>query len=101
MPKVVELGRENMDSDQAEHRITRRRMLKRIGAGAAVAWTAPILTSIRAPAFAASPICGAPCTTCFAVGSSAVCGSDGNGDCLCSQDVDGNCFCGSDIACAG
>jgi hypothetical protein len=27
-------------------------MLKRIGAGAAVAWSAPILTSIRSPAFA-------------------------------------------------
>jgi hypothetical protein len=32
--------------------ISRRRMIKRIGAGAAVAWTAPILTSIRTPAFA-------------------------------------------------
>lgn len=32
--------------------ISRRRMLKRIGAGAAVAWSAPILTSIRTTAFA-------------------------------------------------
>jgi hypothetical protein len=32
--------------------VSRRRMLKRIGAGAAVAWSAPILTSIRTPAFA-------------------------------------------------
>ncbi len=32
--------------------ISRRRVLKRIGAGAAVAWTAPILISIRTPAFA-------------------------------------------------
>jgi hypothetical protein len=37
--------------------ISRRRMLKRIGAGAAVAWTAPVLTSIRTPAFAATPAC--------------------------------------------
>jgi CHRD domain-containing protein len=38
--------------------VSRRRMLKRIGAGAAVAWTAPILTSVRTPAFAqASPSC--------------------------------------------
>ena len=32
--------------------ISRRRMIKRIGAGAAIAWSAPILTSIRTPAFA-------------------------------------------------
>ena len=37
--------------------ISRRRMLKRIGAGAAVAWTAPIITSVRVPAFAQSPSC--------------------------------------------
>lgn len=36
----------------SENGISRRRMLKRIGAGAAVAWSAPILTSIRTPAFA-------------------------------------------------
>jgi hypothetical protein len=35
--------------------ISRRKMLKRIGAGAAVAWSAPILTSMRAPAFAQQP----------------------------------------------
>jgi len=34
--------------------ISRRRMLKRIGVGAAIAWTAPVLTSIHTPAFAAS-----------------------------------------------
>jgi CHRD domain-containing protein len=32
--------------------ISRRRMLRRIGAGVAVAWTAPILTSVRVPAYA-------------------------------------------------
>lgn len=32
--------------------ISRRRMLKRMGAGVAVAWTAPILTSVRVPAYA-------------------------------------------------
>ncbi|MGH2557363.1 MAG: CHRD domain-containing protein [Actinomycetota bacterium] len=37
--------------------ISRRRMLKRVGAGAAVAWTAPILMSVRVPAFAQSPVC--------------------------------------------
>jgi len=37
------------------NRVSRRRMLKRLGAGAAVAWTTPILTSAHTPAFAASP----------------------------------------------
>jgi hypothetical protein len=32
--------------------ISRRRMLRRLGAGVAVAWTAPILTSVRVPAYA-------------------------------------------------
>jgi hypothetical protein len=37
--------------------IPRRKALKRLGAGAALAWTAPILTSLRVPAFAQSPSC--------------------------------------------
>jgi hypothetical protein len=37
--------------------ISRRRMIKRIGAGAAVAWTSPILMSVKVPAFAQSPVC--------------------------------------------
>jgi hypothetical protein len=45
--------------------ISRRKMLRRIGAGAAIAWTAPVLTSMRAPAFAQGSIgCpggGLPC----------------------------------------
>jgi hypothetical protein len=39
--------------------ISRRRALKRIGAGAAIAWSAPVLTSIRIPAFAQYG--GSPC----------------------------------------
>src|SRR5712692_4450936 len=47
-----------MDTYRVGHRISRRRMLKRIGAGAVVAWTAPVLTSIITPAYAqASPTC--------------------------------------------
>ena len=42
--------------------ISRRKMIKRIGAGAAIAWSAPILTSVRAPAFAANYGCP-PCPT--------------------------------------
>jgi hypothetical protein len=44
-----------MEPGQFEHDLSRRRMLKRIGLGAAVAWSAPVLTSFQAPAFAVSP----------------------------------------------
>jgi hypothetical protein len=37
--------------------ISRRRMIKRIGAGAAIAWSAPVLTSVSTPAFAQYPGC--------------------------------------------
>lgn len=40
------------ENEQELDRISRRKALKRLGAGAAVAWSAPILSSIRAPAFA-------------------------------------------------
>src|SRR5712691_7885762 len=44
--------------DQEPDRISRRRLLKQLGAGTAVAWSAPVLTSMRTPVFAqASPIC--------------------------------------------
>jgi hypothetical protein len=79
--------------ESTEAGISRRRMLKRVGAGMAIAWTAPVLTSLRTPAFAASPTCAAPCTDCACLGSSAVCGSDVGGDCVCSKDVDGQCAC--------
>ena len=36
----------------AESKISRRSMLKRLGAASAVAWTAPVITSIKVPAFA-------------------------------------------------
>jgi hypothetical protein len=37
--------------------ISRRRLIKRLGAGAAVAWSAPVLMSVKVPAFAQSPSC--------------------------------------------
>jgi hypothetical protein len=84
--------------------ISRRRMLKRIGAGAAVAWSAPILTSIRTPAFAQYGACspGSPCLSC---GPDAGCPTElsphcgGGTDCFqldycgCVTDVDGKNVC--------
>jgi hypothetical protein len=77
-------------------------MLKRIGAGAAIAWTAPILTSIRTPAFAQSGggNCG-PCAGDFCLGQS-ICNTNAPcflGLCGCAQPFghEGggtcNCYC--------
>jgi hypothetical protein len=41
--------------DGSESGISRRKLLKRIGGGAVVAWSAPIITSLATPAFALSP----------------------------------------------
>jgi hypothetical protein len=43
---------------KSHHSISRRAMLKRIGAGAAIAWSAPVLSSFRTPAFAQYPTVG-------------------------------------------
>jgi hypothetical protein len=71
--------------------ISRRRMLKRVGAGAAIAWSAPILTSIRTPAFAQNepppgcPDCDPDCDVLKPCG----------GNCGCFRNVDNNvCHCG-------
>jgi hypothetical protein len=46
------------EEPQGSAGISRRRMLGRMGAGVAVAWSAPILTSVRIPAHAqVSPAC--------------------------------------------
>jgi hypothetical protein len=81
-----------------ENRISRRRMLRRIGAGAAVAWSAPVLSSLRTPAFAQGypPRCPAGCPACPPVG----CGTGPSGDCLCFPPTDGSeCFCTFPRAC--
>jgi len=87
--------------EELQNPISRRRMLKRVGAGAAIAWSAPILSSLRTPAFAqAYPArCAEPCNaTC---GEFPQCGSSGPiGDCFCSRDASGSCFCWENDFCA-
>ena len=84
----------------ARTRVSRRKLLKGVGAGAAIAWTAPIITSLGAPAFAQGSALCAPGCDCFC-GGAQVCGSDANGDCLCGITTEKQCFCGSDISCGG
>jgi len=102
----------SMDEIERPDGISRRRMLKRVGAGAAIAWAAPVLTSLRMPAFAAGspaantcdpgqgcqPACdalrqcrGGNCG-CFPVGNDCWCGDLRDGFCdsfgSCATDVD-------------
>jgi hypothetical protein len=49
--------------DENREGISRRRLLKRMGAGVAVAWTAPVVTSLASPAFAQTPSCDPFCLT--------------------------------------
>jgi hypothetical protein len=100
--------------ERAPKGISRRSMLKRIGAGAAIAWSAPVLTSIRTPAFAqygecaqGCPTCqfGPPCRGCACVGVPDECFCSGVGICtfdapICRQDSDCDAFCGPGGVCA-
>jgi hypothetical protein len=76
--------------------ISRRRVLKRIGGGVAIAWTAPVLTSLRTPAFAQSPTCGCPPYDCT---NPAFCD---NAPCECSPPHEGGpCICTLAGLCSG
>lgn len=83
-----------MSEETARGKVSRRSMLKRLGAGAAVAWSAPVLTSIRTPAFAQYPTQCEGCPDCDFSG--VLCG----GDLLCSCGGSGaTCLCASSAAC--
>jgi hypothetical protein len=72
-------------------KLSRRRMLKRIGAGAAVAWSAPVLSSLRTPAFAQYPPPHEECrgATCAAF----IPCSGPNPDCVCVTTSEGTGTC--------
>src|SRR2546421_585484 len=85
-------------------------MLKGIGAGAAIAWAAPVLTSVRTPAFAqGSPACGCPpfdCTNPQTCPNTCLCAPHhGGGPCVCwnsgfCNGPGGPDLCASDADCA-
>jgi hypothetical protein len=103
-----------MEEQPMEKGVSRRSMLKRLGAGAAVAWSAPVLTTLGTPAFAQTPICdtctscefGQPCGDCACVGTPAPeCFCTNVGVCLneepiCQQDADCDSWCGPGGRCA-
>ena len=84
------------DSPEATpERHSRRTALKRIGAGAAIAWSGPILISLKAPAFAQYFFdCDfGPCSCLPGGGDVDVCGIDQYGDCWCGRTFDHGCQC--------
>ena len=95
-----------MEELEVTNGISRRKALKRIGAGAAIAWSAPILTSIKTPAFAQTAPPGlAPCDpgqTCAACPFLASCHSNSNCQCwMASPDNGSVCTCQSFVAFCG
>ena len=83
------------DEQPIVERISRRKALKRIGvAGAAAAWSAPLISSLQTPAFAqASPRCAEPCDGVCNTFTS--CGDA----CWCSRAENDACFCWQDDQC--
>lgn len=94
-----------MHSDESSPTISRKRLLKRMGAGAALAWSAPVLASLKTPAFAQvyppppppgcanqDFVCGGP--------DPVVCGVGNDGlDCFCEKGSAGQTICANDVFC--
>lgn len=87
-----------MDSERTEQEISRRSLLKRIGAGAAIAWSAPIVTSFGSKAFAGLPgRCNPPCDVVLICAVNRF--GDVDGLCACSADTEGRCSCWANVFC--
>jgi hypothetical protein len=90
---------------EVQDRISRRRMIKRLGAATAVAWTAPVLSTLGgSPAFAQTQ----PCPDCAPAGSTGDqacgnqpdCGAEPAGNpCSCLRNSAGQCECHSCVFC--
>src|SRR5436190_18833217 len=83
--------------------ISRRTMLKRAGAGAAVAWSAPAVFSVASRASAGTPGVNPQChgncaELCI---NQNQCGTGGLFDyCGCTTNTEGDCFCWSNVFCS-
>jgi hypothetical protein len=88
--------------EQDSDRISRRRMLMRLGLGTAVVTLAPIVTGLGADALASCGYgCSDPCDwTCGQTVRQCGGGCGPLGAAYCSPDVDGYCFCWEDWFCS-
>ena len=90
---------DDVEEGMAGRRISRRRMLQNIGVASAVAWTAPIVTSIGSKAFAAgSSTCQGNDWSCGQ--ELIICGNGGDlGLCVCDLNENGSPVCWADYLC--
>ena len=89
-----------VQDEHVEAGLSRRTLIKRIGAGTAVVWAAPVVTNLASPAFAQTGY--GRCSDCdqgagFCANQPA-CGNDGNNPCACVTGPD-VCGCHSCIFC--
>jgi hypothetical protein len=94
-----------MEEERTASKMTRRRLIKRLGVGTAVAWLTPVVTSLGSKAVAGGcPACdGNECSCQWSCGGSLCqCGQGCGplGAAYCSSDVDGKCFCWEDSFCS-
>jgi hypothetical protein len=97
--------------DDATTSPSRRQIIKGAAVGTAVVWTAPVLSSVTSPAFAASAAGCGKGFTCADPTQITFCGTSPGGDfeCICYAETDpdkgqtgnetGNSFCGQDFFC--
>jgi hypothetical protein len=76
-------------ADELNEGISRRTALKRIGAGTAIAWSAPVLLSARAAAGAGSP--GTECQKDAPCSNTSICNEELQ--CRCHFTIEGGTFC--------
>ena len=92
-----------MEEERTASKISRRRLIKRLGAGTAIAWLAPVVTSLgsRAEAGACRACTVDDCGCNWSCGGTLCqCGTCGPfGAAYCSSDIDGNCACWEDGFC--
>lgn len=91
---------------EIEGRVSRRHMIKRLGAATAVAWTAPVLSTVGSPAFGQPHYDG--CLQCVPLGQPGDvhcaqqpdCGAEPSGNpCSCLRTSDDRCECHSCVFC--
>jgi len=91
-----------MEEERTASKITRRRLIQRLGVGTAVAWLTPVVSSLGSRAEAQCEPCeGGNCDWCCGgviTQCGVGCGPLGAG--YCSHDTDGNCFCWENSFCA-
>jgi len=94
-----------MEEQRTASKVSRRRLITRLGVGTAAAWLTPVVTSVGSKAFAGGCCDCTPtgCTCGWVCGGTLYqCGQGCGplGAAYCSHDVDGNCWCWEDSFCS-